>query len=88
MRSILEAIPQGRVTAPLSDVWGKDKSDWKNAVEKGGYIDMVGSGHVKGNLVMKIEESCLYCFSNMKNKPLSVCTCITSNRLFSFLHCD
>lgn len=56
IRCILEAIQCGKVTAPLSDVWEEDKSDWKNAVENGGYIDMVGSGHVKGKLVMKIGE--------------------------------
>eukprot|EP00985_Skeletonema_marinoi_P031635 scaffold37744_cov151-Skeletonema_marinoi.AAC.8 len=56
MCSILEAIKQGRVTAPLSDAWEEDKSDWKNAAEKGGYIDMVGSGNVKGKLVMKVGE--------------------------------
>ena len=56
IRCILEAIQCGKVTAPLSDAWEEDKSDWENAVEKGGYIDMVGSGHVKGKLVMKIGE--------------------------------
>lgn len=56
MQSILEAIQSGRITAPLSDSWEEDKSGWKNAVEKGGYIDMVGDGHVKGKLVMKIGE--------------------------------
>lgn len=56
MRSLLKAIQCGKVTAPLSDAWEEDKCDWENAVEKGGYIDMVGSGHVKGKLVMKIGE--------------------------------
>ncbi|KAL7497752.1 hypothetical protein ACHAWT_007265 [Skeletonema menzelii] len=56
LRRILEAIQSGRITAPLSDAWEEDKSDWKNAVEKGGYIDMVGDGHVRGKLVMKIGE--------------------------------
>eukprot|EP00574_Skeletonema_japonicum_P010765 CAMPEP_0201718922 /NCGR_PEP_ID=MMETSP0593-20130828/4315_1 /ASSEMBLY_ACC=CAM_ASM_000672 /TAXON_ID=267983 /ORGANISM="Skeletonema japonicum, Strain CCMP2506" /LENGTH=364 /DNA_ID=CAMNT_0048209309 /DNA_START=142 /DNA_END=1236 /DNA_ORIENTATION=+ len=56
MRCILDAIQCGKVTAPLSDAWEEDKSGWENAVQKGGYIDMVGSGHVKGKLVMKIGE--------------------------------
>lgn len=58
MRRILEALQRGKVTAPLADAWKKDdnKGDWRNALDGGGYIDMVGSGHVKGKLVMKIGE--------------------------------
>ena len=56
MSRILEAIGQGRVKAPLSDSWKESESDWKSASEDGGYIDMVGSGHVKGKLLMKIGE--------------------------------
>jgi NADPH2:quinone reductase len=56
MRIILEALQRGKVNAPLSDAWEEDKADWRTASVEGEYIDMVGSGHVKGKLVMKIGE--------------------------------
>lgn len=56
MHTILKALRSGEITAPLSDIWEERKSDWRDACQKGGYIDMVGSGHVRGKLIMKIEE--------------------------------
>ena len=56
MRNILKVLWVKKIAAPLSDTWEDEKSDWKIACEEGGYIDMVGSGHVKGKLVMKIGD--------------------------------
>lgn len=58
MGIILELILQGRVIAPInSDCWDEAKSDWKESLKYGvGYIDVVGSGHTRGKLVMKIGE--------------------------------
>ena len=56
IRTILKVLQRENITAPLSDTWEQEKSDWKIACEEGGYIDMVGSGHIKGKLVMKIGD--------------------------------
>ena len=56
MRNILKVLRVKKIAAPLSDTWEEERADWKIACEEGGYIDMVGSGHVKGKLVMKIGD--------------------------------
>jgi len=56
MSTILEALKRAKVTAPLADTWEEGKADWRTASVEGEYIDMVGSGHVRGKLVMKIGE--------------------------------
>lgn len=52
--AILRAMEKGAVTAPLAADWDEDRSDWRQASEDGGYIDMVATGHTRGKLVMKI----------------------------------
>ena len=54
MSIILQLIKDGSVSAPISSIWNEADSDWNKCNEKGGYIDLVGRGHVKGKLVMKI----------------------------------
>ena len=55
MSTILGLIKQGRVKVPLSEEWDDAKSNWKESIKQSGYIDLVGEGHMKGKLVMKIE---------------------------------
>ena len=55
MSTILGLIKQGRVKVPLSQKWDDAKSNWKESIKESGYIDLVGEGHMKGKLVMKIE---------------------------------
>lgn len=54
MAIILRLMGTKRVTAPMNDNWNKNESGWKECNKEGGYIDVVGSGHMKGKLVMKI----------------------------------
>ena len=54
MATILDLMQQGRVKAPISKDWDDDKSDWTIASQEGGFIDVVGKGHSKGKLVMKV----------------------------------
>ena len=54
--TILSLMDQGRVKAPISKDWEDDRSGWKVANERGGYIDAVGSGHSKGKMVMKVSS--------------------------------
>ena len=56
MATIMNLMAQGRVRAPISENWEDSASDWRDAVKEGGYIDMVGGGHTRGKLVMKIDE--------------------------------
>ena len=55
MSTILGLIKQGRVKVPLSQEWDDAKSNWKESIKESGYIDLVGEGHMKGKLAMKIE---------------------------------
>lgn len=54
MATILEAIGDGSVRAPLSDDWSEDASCWEKANGEGGLIDKLGEGHTRGKHVMKI----------------------------------
>ena len=42
MATILDLLRQGRVRAPLSKDWDKERSDWTTAIQEGGFIDIVG----------------------------------------------
>jgi len=64
MGTILDLMKDGKVKAPLNLILDRedatstseiDKDSWKGAVKEGGFIDMVGSGHCRGKLVMKID---------------------------------
>lgn len=52
--TILSLLDQRRAKAPISKDWEDERSGWKVANERGGYIDAVGSGRSRGILVMKI----------------------------------
>ena len=54
MATILEAMGDGSVRAPLSDDWSEDASCWEKANGEGGLIDKLGEGHTRGKYVMKI----------------------------------
>ena len=54
MATILEAMSDGRVRAPLSDEWSEDVSCWEKANGEGGLIDKLSEGHTRGKYVMKI----------------------------------
>ena len=55
MATILEAMSDGRVRAPLSGKWSEDVSCWEKANGEGGLIDKLGEGHtIRGKYVMKI----------------------------------
>ena len=54
MTILLSLMKNGRVVAPLNGNWDSKMSDWKEAIKPHGYIDLVGRGHMKGKLVMKI----------------------------------
>eukprot|EP01083_Nonionella_stella_P278600 947476_1 len=65
MEIILRFMKDGNVKAPFegnrSSILDEEMKDttsstdnWKEAIEKGGLIDKVGSGHCRGKLVMKI----------------------------------
>ena len=56
MTAILELMQKGMARAPLSNEWSEAKSDWNESIKEGGYIDLVGSGNMKGKLVMKIGD--------------------------------
>lgn len=56
MAIILNLMGTTTVTAPINDHWNQNASDWKECNKEGGCIDLVGSGHLKGKLVMKIGE--------------------------------
>ena len=55
MSTILKLIEK-RKTIPLNETFNDAQSDWNEAIKEGGYIDLVGSGHMKGKLVMKISH--------------------------------
>jgi hypothetical protein len=54
MTIILELMRHKRINAPISETWEEAKSDWHISNKHGGYIDLVGSEHTKGKLVMKV----------------------------------
>jgi len=54
MTVILNLLKSCKVTAPLSNEWTEAESEWNAAAKALGYIDAVGTGHMKGKLVMKI----------------------------------
>ena len=54
MTTILDLMRQGRVKAPISKNWDDERSDWTIASKEGGFINIVGNGHSRGKLVMKI----------------------------------
>eukprot|EP00566_Odontella_aurita_P000782 CAMPEP_0113553762 /NCGR_PEP_ID=MMETSP0015_2-20120614/15788_1 /TAXON_ID=2838 /ORGANISM="Odontella" /LENGTH=378 /DNA_ID=CAMNT_0000454857 /DNA_START=137 /DNA_END=1273 /DNA_ORIENTATION=+ /assembly_acc=CAM_ASM_000160 len=59
METILLLLAKGRIKrAPLADEWQKIQGtiNWKEALADGGCIDVVGSGHCRGKLVMKINN--------------------------------
>ena len=56
MSTILKLVEQGRVIVPLNETFNDAQSDWNESVKEGEYIDLVGSGHMKGKLVMKINH--------------------------------
>lgn len=56
MSTILDLMKTKKVNAPISDAWNDAESDWERCNKVGGYIDLVGAGHTKGKLVMKIGD--------------------------------
>jgi len=56
MSTILKLLEQRKVLVPLNEAFDDTQSDWNESNKKGGYIDLVGSGHMKGKLVMKISH--------------------------------
>lgn len=56
MATILDLLRHGRVRAPMSKDWDEERSDWTTASQEGGFIDIVGKGHSRGKLVMKIAK--------------------------------
>jgi NADPH2:quinone reductase len=56
MTIILELMRHKRINAPISETWEEAKSDWHICNKHGGHIDLVGSEHTKGKLVMKVVE--------------------------------
>ena len=56
MAIILDLMRQGRVKAPNSRDWNEERSDWSIASKEGGFIDIVGGGHSRGKMVMKIAK--------------------------------
>lgn len=56
MAIILGLMKAKRISAPISNVWDELESDWEECNKDGGYIDLVGTGHTKGKVVMKIGD--------------------------------
>jgi NADPH:quinone reductase len=56
MTEILNLVAQGKVTAPLSNNPCNMK-DWKLALENGGVLEALASGHTQGKLCMRIASS-------------------------------
>lgn len=63
MEIILDLIANERVSVPLSPtledriISNPSRISWTEAVKEGGLLDLVGSGHCVGKLVMKIVSS-------------------------------
>jgi len=56
MGTIMDLMKVGKVQCPLNeDVCGAVSDSWKEAMKEGGAIDIMGSGHNRGKLVMKID---------------------------------
>ena len=56
MSTILKLVEQRKVLVPLNEAFDDTQSDWNESIKEGEYIDLVGSGHMKGKLVMKISH--------------------------------
>lgn len=56
MGTILELMRDGKVKCPVNEnICDSVNESWTEATKEGGIIDIVGSGHCRGKLVMKID---------------------------------
>eukprot|EP00549_Striatella_unipunctata_P019654 CAMPEP_0118673600 /NCGR_PEP_ID=MMETSP0800-20121206/419_1 /TAXON_ID=210618 ORGANISM="Striatella unipunctata, Strain CCMP2910" /NCGR_SAMPLE_ID=MMETSP0800 /ASSEMBLY_ACC=CAM_ASM_000638 /LENGTH=348 /DNA_ID=CAMNT_0006568695 /DNA_START=892 /DNA_END=1938 /DNA_ORIENTATION=+ len=55
MKEMLELVANGSIKVPLSPQMSTLSEDWRLALDEGGLLDQLASGHTQGKLIMKVQ---------------------------------